>query len=135
MLPLCLEEGVGVIPWSPLARGFLAGNRRKEDFGATSRARTDNFAHELYYTDADFAVARRVVEVADRLGVKPTQVALAWMLAKPVITAPIVGASQLSHLDDAVGALEVKLSADDVAFVEAPYQPRPVLGFDPASSR
>jgi aryl-alcohol dehydrogenase (NADP+) len=135
MLPLCLEEGVGVIPWSPLARGFLAGNRRKEDFGATSRARTDNFAHELYYTDADFAVARRVVEVADRLGVKPTQVALAWMLAKPVITAPIVGASQLSHLDDAVGALEVKLSADDVAFVEAPYQPHPVLGFDPASSR
>ena len=135
MLPLCLEEGIGVIPWSPLARGFLAGNRRKSDFGETSRARTDTFAHDLYYADSDFAIVERVVELAARLGVKPVQVALAWMLTKPAITAPIVGASTLSHLDDAVEALNVKLSAEDVAFVEEPYTPHPILGFDPIPSR
>ena len=135
MLPLCLEEGVGVIPWSPLARGFLAGNRRTEAFGDTPRARTDDFAHDLYYTEADFAVADRVVGLAKRHGVMPTQIALAWMLANPAITAPIVGASALPHLDDAVKALEMKLSAEDVAFVEEPYTPHSVLGFDPTSSR
>jgi aryl-alcohol dehydrogenase (NADP+) len=128
MLPLCREEGIGVIPWSPLARGFLAGNRRKGDYGDSSRARTDDFAHQLYYTDADFAVAARVVELAQRHGVKPTQIALAWLLAKPAVVAPIVGASKLPHLDDAVGALAIELSAEDLAFVEEPYQPHPVLG-------
>ncbi len=135
MMPLCLEEGVGVIPWSPLARGFLAGNRRKEDFGATFRAQIDTFAHELYYSDADFLVAARVVELARRHGVKPTQVALAWMFTKPAVTAPIVGASQLVHLDDAVEALNVSLSPGDIAFLEEPYQPHVVLGFDPVPSR
>jgi aryl-alcohol dehydrogenase (NADP+) len=135
MLPFCREEGIGVIPWSPLARGFLAGNRRKADWGETSRAKTDKFAHDLYYTDSDFTIADRVVELAQRRGVKPAQIALAWMLTKPAITAPIVGASTLSHLDDAVGALKVQLSTDDVAFVEAPYQPHRVLGFDAVSSR
>jgi 1-deoxyxylulose-5-phosphate synthase len=135
MLPLCLEEGIGVIPWSPLARGFLAGNREKKDFGATHRAKTDQFAHELYYSDADFEVAGRVVELASRHGVKPTQIALAWLFSKPAVTAPIVGASQLVHIDDAVEALKVSLSADDIAFVEKPYQPHVVLGFDPAPSR
>lgn len=135
MLPLCREEGIGVIPWSPLARGFLAGNRRKEDRGDTSRAKTDSFAHDLYYTDADFAVADRVVQLAERLGVKPTQVALAWLFSKPAVTAPIVGASKLSHLDDAVESLTIRLSAEDLAFVEEPYQPHPVLGFDASPSR
>ena len=139
MLPLCREEGIGVIPWSPLARGFLAGNRRKNDpkgdRGETARAHTDTFAHNLYYSDADFAVADRVVQLATRLGVKPTQVALAWLLSKPAVTAPIVGASKLSHLDDAVGALNVRLSADDIAFVEEPYQPHRVLGFDAPAAR
>jgi aryl-alcohol dehydrogenase (NADP+) len=135
MVPLCIEEGIGVIPWSPLARGFLAGNRRKEQFGDTSRAQTDNFAHELYYTDADFAVADRVVALAKRLGAKPTQIALAWLLSRPGVTAPIVGASVLSHLDDAVAALDVTLSPEDVRFVEEPYAPHSVLGFDPAPSR
>jgi 1-deoxyxylulose-5-phosphate synthase len=135
MLPLCREEGIGVIPWSPLARGFLAGNRRKGDFGDSSRAKTDDFAHQLYFSDADFAVAGRVVEVANRLGVKPTQIALAWMWSKPVITAPVVGASQLSHLDEAVEALNVRLPPDEVAFVEEPYAPHHVLGFDPTPSR
>jgi aryl-alcohol dehydrogenase (NADP+) len=128
MLPLCREEGIGVIPWSPLARGFLAGNRRKEDRGETSRAKTDDFAHNLYYSDDDFVVAARVVEVAGRLGVKPTQVALAWLLAQPAVTAPIVGASKLSHLDDAVGSLTVQLPPEDVKYLEEPYKPHKVLG-------
>ncbi len=135
MLPLCREEGIGLIPWSPLARGFLAGNRRGDDRGETSRARTDGFAHELYYRESDFDVADRVVEVASRHAVKPTQVALAWLLSRPGLTAPIVGASKLPHLDDAVAALEVTLSSDDLAYLEAPYRPHPVLGFDPTPSR
>jgi aryl-alcohol dehydrogenase (NADP+) len=128
MLPLCREEGIGVIPWSPLARGFLAGNRRKGDFGDSSRAKTDDFAHQLYYTDADFTVAGRVVELAKRHGVKPTQIALAWLLAKPGVVAPIVGASKLPHLEDAIGALAIHLAPEDLAFIEEPYRPHPVLG-------
>src|SRR5260221_684385 len=132
MLPLCREEGIGVIPWSPLARGFLAGNRRKGDSGDTSRAKTDDFARELYFTDADFAVAGRVVELATRLGVKPAQVALAWVLAQPGVTAPIVGASKLQHLEEAIDALQIRLSPEDLQFVEGLYQPHPVLGIAPA---
>ena len=128
MLPLCREEGIGVIPWSPLARGFLAGNRRKADFGETSRAKTDEFAHRLYYTDADFTIADRVVALASRYGAQPTQIALAWLLAKPVVTAPIVGASKLSHLDAAVDALKISLAPEDIVFLEEPYQPHAVLG-------
>jgi 1-deoxyxylulose-5-phosphate synthase len=128
MLPLCREEGIGVIPWSPLARGFLAGNRRKADRGDTVRAKSDEFAHTLYYADSDFTIADRVAEVAARRGVKPTQVALAWLLAKPGVTAPIVGASKLPHLDDAIGALDIRLDAADIAFLEELYQPHPVLG-------
>jgi aryl-alcohol dehydrogenase (NADP+) len=135
MVPLCREEGVGLIPWSPLARGFLAGNRRRADYGDTERAKTDDFAHRLYYADSDFTVADRVVDLAGRLGVKPTAVALAWLLAQPGVTAPIVGASRLAHLDDAVGALEVRLSPADLAFVEEPYQPHRVLGFEPPPRR
>ena len=128
MLPLCRDEGIGVIPWSPLARGFLAGNRRREDKGETIRARTDDFAHDLYYADSDFTIAERVVEIAARRGVKPTQIALAWLLAKPGVTAPIIGASKLSHLDDAVGALDLRLDAGEMAALEAPYQPHVILG-------
>ncbi len=133
MLPLCREEGVGVIPWSPLARGFLAGNRRKGDHGDTTRAKTDDFAHELYFTDADFLVADRVVELARRQGVQPAQIALAWVLAQPGVTSPIVGASKLPQLDEAVDALKVRLSREDVAFLEEPYQPHSVLGIAPAA--
>jgi len=134
MMPLCREEGIGVVPWSPLARGFLAGNRRKGDLGDTARAKTDDFAHRLYYSDADFAIADRVVELAKRRGVKPTQIALAWLLAQPGLTAPIVGASRLEHLDDHVGALAVRLTPDELTFLEERYQPHPVLGheFTPA---
>jgi aryl-alcohol dehydrogenase (NADP+) len=128
MMPLCREEGIGVIPWSPLARGFLAGNRRREDRGETIRAKTDDFSHKLYYADADFTIADRVVELAGRRGVKPTEIALAWLLAQPGVVAPIVGASKLPHLDDAVRALELQLGEDERRFLEEQYQPHPVLG-------
>ncbi len=128
MLPLCREEGIGVIPWSPLARGFLAGNRHKGDRGETIRAKSDEFAHKLYYADSDFTIADRTAELASRRGVKPTQIALAWLLAQPGVTAPIVGASKLPHLDDALGALDVRLEAGEIAFLEELYQPHPVLG-------
>jgi 1-deoxyxylulose-5-phosphate synthase len=128
MLPLCREEGIGVIPWSPLARGFLAGNRRGEDHGETVRARTDDFAHSLYYAETDFTIADRVVELARRRDVKPTQIALAWLLAKPEVTAPIIGASKLPHLDQAVAALDIRLDAGELTFLEEPYQPHLILG-------
>ena len=129
MIPLCREEGIGIIPWSPLARGFLAGNRDKATKGATTRAKSDDFAHNMYYEDSDFAVVDRVVEVAKEIGVVPAQVALAWMLQKPGITAPIIGATKSHHLDDAFKALDVKLSPEQVARLEEPYRPHPVLGF------
>ena len=96
--------------------------------GETARAKTDDFAHELYYADTDFTIAERVVELAAQRGVKPTQIALAWLLAKPGVTAPIIGASKLAHLDDAVAALDIRLDADEMAFLEAPYQPHAILG-------
>ena len=129
MIPLCLDEGVGLIPWSPLARGFLAGNRRRgEDRGETSRAKTDEFAHRLYYDDGDFAVVDRLGEVAARRGVSNAQVALAWLLHQPGVTAPIVGASKPHHLDDALAATELKLDESELKALAEPYRPHPVLG-------
>ena len=128
MIPLCREEGIGLIPWSPLARGFLAGNRRPGDFGETPRAKTDDYAHKLYYQDSDFKVVDRVSEIARRRGVKNMQVALAWILAQPGITSPIIGASKMEHLEDAIGALSVKLDEDELKALAEPYQPHPVLG-------
>ena len=129
MIPLCREEGIGIIPWSPLARGFLAGNRDKATKGETTRAKSDDFAHKMYYEDSDFTVVDRVVEVAKELGVAPAQVALAWTLHKPGITAPIIGATKAHHLDDAFKALEVRLSPEQILRLEEPYRPHPVLGF------
>ena len=128
MMPLCVEEGIGVIPWSPLARGFLAGNRRRGDKGETIRAKTDDFAHDLYYADSDFTIAETVAGIAAKRGVKPTQIALAWLLAKPGVTAPIIGASKLPHLDEAIAALDLRLEADEIAALETPYQPHAILG-------
>ena len=128
MLPLCRAEGVGVVPWSPLARGFLAGNRRKADGGETARAKHDDFARELYYADEDFTIAERVVEVARERGVKPIQVALAWILRQPGVTAPIIGATRLEQLDELVNALDLRLSDEECRVLEAPYRPHPVLG-------
>ena len=128
MIPLCIADGVGLIPWSPLARGFLAGNRTANRSGDTSRARTDAFAHDLYFRPEDFTIVERVGEIAKQRGVSNAQIALAWMLHKPGITAPIIGASKMYQLDEAIAALDIKLSADEMAALEAPYQPHPVLG-------
>jgi aryl-alcohol dehydrogenase-like predicted oxidoreductase len=128
MLPLCREEGIGVIPWSPLARGFLAGNRSKTDRGETVRAKTDEFAHQLYYADSDFAIADRAAALAKKRGVRPTQVALAWLLAKPGVTAPIIGASKPPHLDEAVAALNLRLDADEITSLEERYEPHAIRG-------
>jgi aryl-alcohol dehydrogenase-like predicted oxidoreductase len=128
MLPLCRAEGVGVIPWSPLARGFLAGNRQRVDYGDTTRARTDDYAQSMYYRETDFDVVARVVHLAEQRRVSPAQVALAWLLHRPGISAPIIGASKLSHLEQAVAALEIELSAEEISSLEEPYQPHPVLG-------
>ncbi len=127
MLPLCRDQGIGVIPWSPLARGFLAGNRDKKG-GETTRARTDEYAKGLYYQDEDFAVADRLGEVAQARGLPNTQVALAWLLSKPEVTAPIIGVSKPHHLEDALAALSVKLSADEIKKLEEPYKPHRILG-------
>ena len=128
MLPLCREEAIAVIPWSPLARGFVMGNRRREDFGDTVRAKTDAFGHELYYQPCDFDVVDRITEVARRRGVSNARVALAWVLGQPGITAPIVGASRMPHLEEAVSALDVKLDEAELKALAEPYQPHRVLG-------
>ncbi len=129
MLPLCREEGIGVLPWSPLARGFLAGNRKRgSQRSATAREQSDTFAHDLYYSDADYDVVERVVEIASAKGVAPAQVALAWLLGQPGVTAPIVGASKMEQLDQAVAALGVKLTDDEARRLEEPYVPHKVLG-------
>ncbi len=131
MLPLCREEGVGVIPWSPLARGFLAGNRKRgAEQGETLRGKTDTFAQHYYYSDDDYAVAEAVAAIAERRGVPPAQVALAWLLQQPGVTAPIVGASRMQHLDDAVGALAIDLTPDELAELAEPYRPHRVLGHE-----
>jgi aryl-alcohol dehydrogenase-like predicted oxidoreductase len=127
MLPLCRDQGIGVIPWSPLARGFLAGGRAAPKEGNTERARTDEFSPRLYYRDADFQVVDTVTEIARARGLSNMQVALAWVLKDPAITAPIIGASKLGHLEEAVSALDVELSDDEVKALEANYQTKPVL--------
>ena len=128
MLPLCREEKIGVIPWSPLARGFLAGNRRKKDFGDTVRAQTDDYAKSMYYQPSDFEVVDCVSEIAQRRGVSNAQVALAWLLHQPGVTAPIIGASKMSHLDDAMAALSLKLEDSEMKALSEPYRPHAVLG-------
>jgi len=128
MIPLCRAEGIGLIPWSPMARGFLAGNRARQGWGETRRARTDDYAQKMYYSDADFTVAARAEELAARRGVKPAQIALAWVLAQPGVTAPIVGASRMEQLEQAVGALDITLDAGERKFLEEAYVPHAVLG-------
>jgi aryl-alcohol dehydrogenase-like predicted oxidoreductase len=128
VIPLCLEEGIGIIPWSPLARGFLAGNRTKQDHGETLRSKTDDFAHKLYYQDSDFEIVDRVTEIATKRGIPNAQVALAWLLHQPGVTAPIIGASKMKHLDDAVAALKIGLDETELQTLTEPYRPHPVLG-------
>jgi len=127
MLPLCRAEGVGVIPWSPLARGFLAGGRANPGEGNTERARTDEFSPRLYYKPADNQVVDTLTSLAKARGVSNMQIALAWVLKNPAITAPIIGTSKPHHLDDALAGLEIKLTPDEVKALEAPYEPKRVL--------
>ena len=128
MMPLCQAEGIGVVPWSPLARGFLTGNRTTQEWGETIRAKTDGFAQDMYYQPTDFQIVDRLHELADKKGVSNAQLALAWLLHKPGVTAPIIGASKMKHLEEAVAALEITLSSEEMAHLEALYQPHPVLG-------
>ena len=127
MIPLCIDQGLAVIPWSPLARGFLTGSRRP-DGGTTSRAHNDTFARDMYFAEDDFAVAAAVAQVAGQRGVAAAQVACAWVLQAPGVTAPIIGATQAQHLKELIAAVDIKLSADEIAAVEKPYRPHRVLG-------
>jgi aryl-alcohol dehydrogenase-like predicted oxidoreductase len=126
MIPLCLDESVGVIPWGPLARGLLAGNRERDGTRATVRAASDPVAE--MYVASDFDVVDVVREVAAEHGLPPAQIALAWLLDKPAVTAPIVGATKVSHLGDAIASIDVALSDEETARLEAPYRPHPILG-------
>jgi aryl-alcohol dehydrogenase (NADP+) len=130
MIPLARDQGVGLLPWSPLARGFLAGNRGPDDrsAGATARARTDDIALKLYYDDADFSVLEAVKALAQQKGVSNATLAYAWLLSRPGVTSPIVGASHVWQLEEAIKALDVVLTRDESATLEAPYRPHPVLG-------
>ncbi len=132
MVPLCVDQGVGLTPWSPLAPGFLMGNRSRDTAGVrggeTVRARTDEFAHSLYYADADFEIVRRVAAVAEARGASPATVALAWLLHRPGVVAPIVGITKPGQLEDALAAPGFALDAEEMRRLEEPYQPHPVLG-------
>ncbi len=128
MLPLCRAEGIGILPWSPLARGFVTGTHRRGDYGDTTRAKTDDYAHQLYYQDSDFAVVHRITTLAQHRGVSNAQIALGWLLQQPGVTAPIVGASKMHHLEEAVKAVELKLTQDELKALDGPYQPHRVLG-------
>ena len=127
MIPLCQAEGIGILPWSPLARGMLTGARRRGGEATTVRAKTDDYSGKLY-TEADFDVVERVVDLAGRRGVSPARIALAWLLHQPAVTAPIIGASKPGHLEDAIAALDVSLSAEERRFLEEPYRPHAIRG-------
>jgi aryl-alcohol dehydrogenase-like predicted oxidoreductase len=130
MIPQCLDQGVGVIPWSPLARGLLAGSRTSSGERLTQRSNTDAYVDSLYRPDLDVPVVDRVAEVAAERGVSAAQVALAWLLHKPGVTAPIVGATKLAHVEDALAAEQLQLTADEVQRLEEPYVPHPVSGIE-----
>lgn len=128
MIPQCIDQGVGVIPWSPLARGMLAGNRSRNGEQLTTRAQNDTFTETLYRPELDWPVIDRLSEVADGLGAPSAQVALAWLLQRPGVTAPIVGATKINHLDDALAAVDLKLPAEAAARLEEPYLPHAIAG-------
>lgn len=128
MIPLCIDQGIGLIPWSPLARGFFAGNRRRGGGGDTVRANSDPFGTSLYFREEDFTVAEHVTEMARERNVSGSQIALAWILSKPYIISPIIGATKLDHLEQSLAALEIRLSDEEIRQLEEPYQPHPILG-------
>ena len=128
MIPLCKDQGIGLIPWSPMALGFFAGNRKRGGGGETVRAQTDPFANELYFREEDFVVAERAADVAKSHNATASQIALAWVLSKSYIAAPIIGSSKIAHLDQAIAALEIKLLDEEIKRLEESYQPHPILG-------
>jgi len=128
MLPLCRAEGIGVIPFSPLARGFVAGNRSKEDWGETVRAKTDDYSRKQYYRPQDFALVDQVTQIAKKREINNAQVALAWVLQQPGITSPIIGATKPHHLEDAIAALSVRLDEAELKLLNEAYEPRGVIG-------
>ena len=128
MIPLCLDQGVGLIPWSPLARGFFAGDRKRGGGGETVRSNTDPFGNSLYFRDEDFAVAERAAEVAKERGVTASQIALAWILSKPYVASPIIGATKMDHLEQAIAAIDIQLAEEEIKQLEEGYRPHPVLG-------
>lgn len=128
MNPLCADQGIGLIPWSPLARGLITGNRTRDEARTTLRGKTDDFSDKLYHHDSDFDVADAVGKVANQRGVSRAQIALAWLLSKPTVAAPIVGTSKVAHLDDAAAAVDITLTDAEIEILEAPYQPHPILG-------
>lgn len=127
MIPLCQDQGIAVIPYSPIARGFVTGQRRKEDWGDTVRAKTDDYMKKLYYSPQDFAITARITEVAAKRGVPNVQVALAWVLQQPGITAPIVGVTKLEQLDELVGSLSIKLDSAELQSLSEAYHPHEVV--------
>jgi aryl-alcohol dehydrogenase (NADP+) len=128
MIPLCKAEKIGLIPWSPLARGFLTINQKRSGAGESTRSKSDTLAHKFYYRDVDYAILERVNELAERYNVSNAQIALAWLIQKNEITAPIIGARTKQHLNEAVNSLRVLLPGDDIAYLEEPYKPQEVLG-------
>jgi aryl-alcohol dehydrogenase (NADP+) len=126
MIPLCVAEGVGVLPWSPLARGFLAGNRGGRE--ETVRAKTDDIARRFYTHESDAAVLARVTDIAHRRGVSNAQVALAWLMRQPGVVAPLIGATKAHHIDDACAAIELNLDAEEMKHLADAYRPHPVIG-------
>ncbi len=128
MIPCICDQGVGMIPWSPMARGFFAGNRKPDGGDETTRAKTDVYAKELYFREEDFIVAERAAEVAKDHGVTGSQIALAWVLSKPYITSPIIGSSKMEHLEQSIAAMDIKLSEAEIKQLEEPYRLHPILG-------
>lgn len=135
MVPLCLDQGIGMIPWSPLARGFLAGNRTRTRRDPTARARDDDYADRLYYEEADFEVLDTLIEVSARLGEKPAKVALAWLLSVPGVDSAIVGTTRVEQMEELAAAVDLTLDEETIAALEAPYIPHPVLGHEQPAPR
>jgi len=130
MMPLCRDQGIGVVPWSPLARGFLAGNRKPGERGVTTRDGSDQMAYDYYFQETDLKILGRVVEMAKDKGITPAQVALAWLLHQPGVTAPVLGFSKMYQLEEAVEALDISLSPEETSYLEELYMPRPALEYE-----
>jgi aryl-alcohol dehydrogenase (NADP+) len=134
MIPLCIDQGLAVIPWSPLARGFLTGSRQRSG-GSTQRFQMDTFAKNMYFTEDDFVIADTVAGIAKQKNVSPAQVACAWVLQAPGVTAPIIGATKPQQLKELIAAADLTLTLDEVAALEKPYRAHPVLGHAPPTPR